>query len=201
MKLNTVHCIDIDEDEFSERVRELGGKVLVYKTLRVVAEFTHQIKLTQIKNLSIMLINLPNLQFEITKRQSFEKSKKFLESIGFTQSKYREMYVTKYLLPILGIKSISVYCWPSLRPYIEINYVDKLDKIIDILNLNPDYLRVGPIPYKYEEYYGIEKEIIESTPSITFSNTGFELFPKKNIDLFNSLTYDYLIAETYSGPP
>lgn len=66
---------------------------------------------------------------------------------------------------------------------------ENLNKIIKLLGLDDKYKRYGAFDKTYNEYYGIDTDIInDKTEFLTFSNIKNEIIPTKNLDLFNEIS-------------
>ena len=58
---------------------------------------------------------------------------------------------------------------------------EKLNKLIEKLELDKSKMRFGSFDNTYEEYYGIPKDVINySTPNLTFANIENEIHPLKS---------------------
>lgn len=78
--------------------------------------------------------------------------------------------------------------------YMEIDCTseEKLNKLIEKLELDKSKMRFGSFDNTYEEYYGISKDVINNnTPSLTFKNIMKEIKPKKNLDLLKKVYKTY----------
>jgi hypothetical protein len=61
-----------------------------------------------------------------------------------------------------------------------------------MLNLDKSKMRFGAFDNTYNEYYGIEKDVINNkTPFLTFNNIINEIVPIKNKDLLEKMQESY----------
>jgi hypothetical protein len=69
---------------------------------------------------------------------------------------------------------------------------EKLNKLIEKLELDKSKMRFGSFDNTYEEYYGISKDVINNnTPSLTFKNILKEIKPTKNQELLKKVFKSY----------
>jgi adenylate cyclase class IV len=111
----------------------------------------------------------------------YESGIEFFKSLGLVQKAYQESYREKWSHPLA--KEITIDILPGLPPYTEIetDTEAKLAQITKLLNLDPSKMRFGSFGEAYNEYYGIELDVINNkTPSLTFANITKEIKPKKN---------------------
>jgi hypothetical protein len=83
---------------------------------------------------------------------------------------------------------------PGLPLYMEVDCTSEanLNKLIELLELDKSKMRFGSFDITYEEYYGIEKDIInKKTLNITFKNIMKEIKPIKNKDLLKKIFKTY----------
>jgi hypothetical protein len=125
---------------------------------------------------------------EISIKDDYDTACKFMSSLGIIEKAKQESYREKWSHSLAH--EITFDTLPGLPTYMEVDCTseDNLVKLIDILNLNKDKMRFGAFDATYEEYYGIEKSIINDyTPSLTFSNILNEIKPIKNKDLLEKI--------------
>ena len=87
---------------------------------------------------------------------------------------------------------------PGLPLYMEIDCTSEknLNKLIEKLDLDKSKMRFGAFDATYEEYYGIEKDVINNkTSSLTFKNIMKEIKPKKNKDLLKKIHKSYVFKK------
>ena len=64
--------------------------------------------------------------------------------------------------------------------------------MIEKLDLDKTKMRFGSFDNTYEEYYGVTKQVINTTtPSLTFKNILKEIKPKKNKELLKKVFKTY----------
>ena len=123
---------------------------------------------------------------------TFEDGCKFIESLGLKQKAYQQTYREKWTHKM--VHEIVFDYVPGLPMYMEIDCTseDKLNKMIEILDLDKSKMRFGAFDATYEEYYGIAKDTINhNTPSLTFKNILKEIKPKKNLELLKQIFKSY----------
>jgi len=127
-------------------------------------------------------------EYEITIKDDFETGLNFLQSIGTIHKAYQETFREKWSHP--DVHEIVFDTIPGLPTYMEIDCTSEedLNKMVNKLGLDKSKMRYGPFGETYEEYYGIDKNIINNkTPSLTFNNITKEIFPTKNKDLLEKV--------------
>jgi hypothetical protein len=77
---------------------------------------------------------------------------------------------------------------------------ENLNKMIDLLELDKSKMRFGAFDVTYEEYYGIDTDVINNkTPSITFSGIMDEIKPTKNMELLEQIYKSYDFSKKNGG--
>lgn len=156
------------------RVRsELGTVYLTAKTYTLSADFPQEFELA-LKNTD--------------KINAFDQAQQFLNALGLVKKAYHESYRIKYDHPLAH--EITFDTIPGLPTYMEIDCVskEKLDQLIELLNLPLDSMRYGAYDKTYNEYYGIPLKVInDETPFLTFGNIINEIKPSKNVELLHKL--------------
>lgn len=125
-------------------------------------------------------------EYEISTANSFKEAKELLEAMNLSVKAFQESYREKWSLPIDGVHEITFDTLPGLPTYMEIDCTSEevLNKTIEMLKLDKNKMRKGAFDRTYNEYYGIEHDVINKhTPSITFKNSINELKFKKNKNL------------------
>jgi adenylate cyclase class IV len=123
---------------------------------------------------------------------SFEDGCKFIESLGLKPRAYQQTYREKWSHKMAH--EITFDCVPGLPMYMEIDCTseEKLNKLIEKLELDKSKMRFGSFDNTYEEYYGVTKDVINTTtPSLTFKNILKEIKPMKNKDLLKKVYETY----------
>jgi adenylate cyclase class 2 len=121
---------------------------------------------------------------EITIEQDFESAIQFMNALGLTNKAFQESYREKWKHKLAH--EITFDTLPGLPTYMEIDCdtLEKLDKLIKMLDLDRSKMRFGPFDATYNEYYGIERDVLNNkTPSLTFKNISNEIVPIKNKEL------------------
>jgi len=128
-------------------------------------------------------------EYEISINEDFNTGINFLKSIGINQKAFQESYREKWTHPLAH--EITIDILPGLPLYMEIDCTseENLNKIIKLLGLDDKNKRFGAFDKTYNEYYGIETEVInDKTESLSFANIENEIKPIKNLDLFAELS-------------
>ena len=147
------------------RIRDEGGKVyLTAKKYSKSAKFPEE--------------------FELSINQDFNRAMDFFDAIGLVKKAFHESYREKWEHSLAH--EITFDTVPGLPTYMEIDCdsKEKLNNLIDLLNLDKSKMRFGAYDKTYNEYYGIPTEVInDQTPFLTFKNIINEIKPTKNKDL------------------
>ena len=117
---------------------------------------------------------------EISIKEDFETGLKFLKSSGTIEKAFQETFREKWTHP--DVHEIVFDTIPGIPTYMEIDCTNEedLNKMVDKLGLNKERMRFGTFDKTYQEYYGIEPNVINNkTPSLTFKNITNEIFPTK----------------------
>jgi hypothetical protein len=128
-------------------------------------------------------------EYEISINEDFNTGINFLKSIGINQKAFQESYREKWTHPLAH--EITIDILPGLPLYMEVDCTseENLNKIIKLLGLDEKNKRFGAFDKTYNEYYGIETEVInDKTESLSFANIENEIKPIKNLDLFAELS-------------
>lgn len=128
-------------------------------------------------------------EYEISINEDFNTGINFLKSIGINQKAFQESYREKWNHPLAH--EITIDILPGLPLYMEIDCTseENLNKIIKLLGLDDKNKRFGAFDKTYNEYYGIENDVInDKTESLSFGNIENEIKPIKNLDLFSELS-------------
>jgi adenylate cyclase class IV len=128
-------------------------------------------------------------EYEISINEDFNTGINFLKSIGINQKAFQESYREKWSHPL--VHEITIDILPGLPIYMEIDCTseENLNKMIKLLGIDDKYKRFGAFDKTYNEYYGIDHDIInDKTEFLTFKNIKNEIIPTKNLDLFNEIT-------------
>jgi adenylate cyclase class 2 len=128
-------------------------------------------------------------EYEISINEDFNTGINFLKSIGINQKAFQESYREKWQHPLAH--EITIDILPGLPLYMEIDCTseENLNKIIKLLGLDDKNKRFGAFDKTYNEYYGIETDVInDKTESLSFGNIENEIKPIKNLDLFSELS-------------
>ena len=195
--------LDIDVDSMRKKVRKLGGtlihdrkkyvraaydlcsdKVPGYARVRQEDKFvTMTVKTYENKD-------FPK-EFEVTIKEDFATGREFMEALGLREKAFQESYREKWGMPNHpDVTEITFDDLPGIPTYIEVDCKteEALNMMIRELDLDTSKKRFGAFDRTYEEYYGIERIIINTrTPSLTFKNVKNELDIKKNNELFNKV--------------
>jgi adenylate cyclase class 2 len=128
-------------------------------------------------------------EYEISINEDFNTGINFLKSIGINQKAFQESYREKWTHPLAH--EITIDILPGLPLYMEVDCTseENLNKIIKLLGLDEKNKRFGAFDKTYNEYYGIETDVInDKTESLSFGNIENEIKPIKNLDLFSELS-------------
>ena len=120
--------------------------------------------------------------------EDFKTGRNFLKSLNLEERAFQESYREKWSHP--KAHEITFDTLPGLPVYMEVDCdtLENLNFLIDLLQLNKTKMRYGAFDRTYNEYYDIDKDIINNhTPSLTFKNIMSELKPKKNKKLLQKL--------------
>jgi adenylate cyclase class 2 len=128
-------------------------------------------------------------EYEVSINEDFNTGLNFLKTIGINQKSFQESYREKWTHPLAHEITIDII--PGLPIYMEVDCTseENLDKVIKLLGLDDKYKRYGAFDKTYNEYYGIDLEVInDKTESLTFSNIKNEINPTKNLDLLDEIS-------------
>lgn len=133
-------------------------------------------------------------EFEVSINEDMETGIGFLKALGLEPKAQQESYREKWYHPLAH--EITFDTIPGIPTYMEVDCEseENLNKLINNLGLDHSMMRFGAFDKQYEEYYGIEREIInDHTPSLTFKNIENELNIVYNKTLLHELQKYYLI--------
>jgi hypothetical protein len=68
---------------------------------------------------------------------------------------------------------------------------ENLDKLIELLEVDPKQIRTGSFDKQFLEYYGIEKQEFTNIKNLTFKEIREQIKPKKNEKLFTKVISAY----------
>ena len=128
-------------------------------------------------------------EYEVTINNTFSEGVAFLKAIGSRFLAYQETMREKWKHPLAH--EITFDTVPGLPTYMEIDCdsEEKLNKLIDLLQLDLSKKRFGTYDHTYSEYYGMDHHDINfKTPSLSFYNIENEIKPVKNIELFQKIS-------------
>jgi adenylate cyclase class 2 len=131
---------------------------------------------------------------EVQIKEDYETGVKFMESLGLDKKAEQESYREKWKHDL--VHEITFDTLPGLPTWMEIDCTseENLNQAIELLNLDKSKMRFGAFDLTYNEYYGIEQDVINNkTPYITFANIINEIKPIKNKDLLEELHKSYNI--------
>lgn len=195
-----VKVLDIDVDQVRETLTNIGATMVhgPIKYTRVVYHFpSNQIRgYVRIRDengtITMTIKTYSNAKFpeeyELKIDGSFEKAVQFLNALGLKQKAFHETCREKWVHPITH--EIVIDWIPGIRPYIEIDChtENNLNNMIELLNIDKSKIRYGAYDKTYNEYYGIDLQVInDETPMLTFSNIINEIKPTKNNDLLKEI--------------
>lgn len=127
-------------------------------------------------------------EHEVSINENFETALALIKSLGLEKKAYQETYREKWSHELAH--EITFDTIPGIPTYMEVDCdsEDKLNKLIDMLGLDRSKMRYGAFDRTYNEYYGIEKKVInEQTPFLTFKNIRQEIKPIKNKELLDKI--------------
>lgn len=131
-------------------------------------------------------------EYEVSINERFETGVKFLAALGLRQKAFQETYREKWAHPLAH--EITFDDIPGIPTYMEIDCTgeENLNKLIEMLELDKNKMRFGAFDATYNEYYGIEKDVINNeTPLLTFQNISNEIKPIKNTELLKEMQKKY----------
>lgn len=127
-------------------------------------------------------------EYEVKISEDFKTGRNFLKSLNLEEMAFQESYREKWSHP--KAHEITFDTLPGLPVYMEVDCdtLENLNFLIDELELDKTKMRYGAFDRTYNEYYDIDKDVINNhTPSLTFKNILSELKPKKNKKLLEKL--------------
>jgi len=190
--------LDIDVKNIREKIKKLGG-TLIHENKRYVRSIfklcnSDKKGYARVRDeagnvtITCKIYNNDKYpdEFEVNIKEDFETAKSLLESLNLEMKAFQETMREKWSLPDKEVHEITFDTIPGLPTYMEVDCTTEaaLNKTIEKLNLDKNKMRFGSFDKTYEEYYGIEKDIINNyTSSLTFKNVLNEIKPNKNKDL------------------
>lgn len=190
--------LDIQYQSMKKKIKDLGGKLVHEKKkyVRSVFDLCNSDKKGYARvrdeagnvTITVKIYNNPDYpdEYEIETKNDFETAKNLLIAMNLQLKAFQESYREKWSIPIEGVHEVTFDTLPGLPTYMEIDCTteEALEKMIKLLGADKSKMRKGAFDRTYEEYYGIEREVINKhTPSITFKNSINELKVSKNKDL------------------
>jgi adenylate cyclase class IV len=192
--------LDINKNKMIEKLKKIGAtlvhdKIMLKRTVFHLAN--NNIKgYARIRdngnNITLTSKTYANPKFpeenEIIIKEDYETGKKFLNSLGLIEKANQESYREKWSHELAH--EITFDTLPGLPTYMEIDCTseEKLNKLIDLLELDKTKMRFGSFDKTYNEYYDIDIDIINNkTPSLTFNNILNEIKPLKNKNLLKKI--------------
>lgn len=131
-------------------------------------------------------------EYEVEIKNSFKNGVNFLRALRLSQKAFQETFRKKWSHPLAH--EIIFADIPGIPTYMEVDCTNEnnLNKLVKLLQLDESKKRFGAYGNQYEEYYGINKNVLnDSTPSLTFKNIMSEIHPKKNIELLEKMYERY----------
>lgn len=191
-----VKFLDIDVDEIKKKLKQMGA-TLVHDKIKYT-RYAYLLCESKIPgyfrvrdeggNVTMTIKTYENkdfpMEYELNTKNTFNECVEFANALGIKQTAYQESFREKYKHEL--VHELVLDSLPGIPTYLEIDCSskDNLDKVIEILNLDKTKMRTGAFDKTYEEYYGIERDTINTkTPSLTFANIINEIKPKKNFEL------------------
>ncbi len=196
--------LEVDVKAMREKLKSIGAKLDHERTKYVRAVFhrcTDDVKgYARIRDeagkttMTVKLYKDPKFpeEYEVSINEDFKTGLSFLTSLGVQQKAYQETFREKWNHELAH--EITFDSIPGIPTYMEIDCTseEKLNELINLLDLNKDTMRFGAFDEQYFEYYGIAKdEFNNHTPSITFENIINEIKPNKNLDLLKDMQEQY----------
>ena len=130
---------------------------------------------------------------EVIIKDSYENVVNLVINIGLKKKHSHETLREKWSHPLAH--EITFDTVPGIPTYLEIDgsSEENLNKLIELLELDKSKMRFKGYDYTYEEYYGIDRSLINSDkiPSLSFSNIINEIKPTKNADLLKKIYLSY----------
>lgn len=205
--------LDIDKDKMIKKLKSIGAELVHTKKKYIRAVFhrcTDEVRgFARIRDedgtitMTVKLYIDPKFpeEYEVSLNNDFETGVKFLSALGLKQKAFQETYREKWSHPLAH--EITFDDVPGIPTYMEIDCTgeDNLNKLIDILELDRGKMRFGAFDATYNEYYDIEKDIINNkTPFLTFKNITKEITPLKNAELLEKISklYDKTLMGGFS---
>ena len=211
--------LDIDYKTVVKQLRKVGAKrVFPWRLFKVAAFFTCGVadkRFTRVRDegsgtvtmtTKIMKKPFPD-EYEIKTTNSFEEAVEFVKSTNLSMKSFQQKLREKWILPKHPeIHEIVFDIWPGIPMYMEIEgtTASDIDKMIKLLQLNPDKKVIANGGEIFSKYWGITTdEINDMTPTLTFKDVKREMGTRirKNIELFNSnlTTQEKIIRELGFG--
>jgi len=190
--------LDVDVNDMKKRLKALGAKQ-VHARKRYVRTVYHRCTGEGFSNgfvrvrregsgvtMTVKTYDDPKFpqEFEVSINEDFDTAVKFMNALGIKQKAFQESYREKWKHPL--VNEITFDNIPGIPTYMEVEAAteDKMYQMIEKLKLDKSKMRFGAFDRTYEEYYGIDRKVInDSTPSLTFANIEKEIHPTKNKDL------------------
>jgi hypothetical protein len=132
---------------------------------------------------------------EVQIKDDYETGVKFMLSLGLEIKAEQESYREKWTHDLAH--EITFDTLPGLPTWMEVDCTseENLNKLVELLQLDKSKMRFGAFDLTYNEYYGIERDVINNkTPSLTFANITKEIRPIKNEELLKELHKKHLVS-------
>lgn len=173
---------NIDKDEIRERLKKAGAELVRSEFLQKRFNF----HLPKEKKTNYSWVRVRDEGDKITmslksveggdigdqkelclKIDDFDLAKEFLENLGCEKKNYQE---TRRELWMLDDVEIMIDEWPFLEPFVEIEGKSEEEVVAMSKRLGFDYTLAvfGGADELYNKKYGIHKDIINTTPKVTF---------------------------------
>ena len=187
--------LEIDHDEFREKLKAIGAELVAPKRqmIRAVFDFPDK-RLSKIRGwvrvraegdrITISYKQNDTNKLDGTKEvclvvDNFDSAIELLKSIGLQQKSFQETKRESWKLD--GVE-IDLDEWPWLPPFIEIEAPneEKLNNVVAKLGLSFDNAMYGSADHVYAKYYDVTTDDVNLWPEIKFSETPEWLKPAKN---------------------
>ncbi len=193
--------LDIDAKKVKAKLKDIGAKRIHkrFKMIRSAFELCNNMngfaRVRSEYKKTTMTVKIKKSdkffdEYEVSIPEGFEAGETFLISLGLKKKAYQESYREKFIVPgYKGVHEIVFDDLPGLPTYMEIDCVDEesLNEMISLLELDKTKMRYGSFGLTYLEYYGIDTNVINYVPFLTFKNIENEISPTKNEKLLHKI--------------